>query len=388
MNLTIVSTGQFPDTHASAIRQSILVKGLSEQGHKITFLVLTPQNWYGNKSINHNNINFEALNLYQGLNKFLKKYHALVSIFNARKILKKQAKQNKIDALVIFTIEILPIFFLIKLAHSLNVKVFHERTELPYALVGSSRKNKLLLNIYLRKLLPLFDGVFVISDKLNTYIQQFNPATQKLLTVVDLPFFTTSKPSVYAFKYIGYCGTISGNKDGVPILIEAFAKITHRFPELKLVLVGNNSNKAAIKETLDAIKQLNLTDKVIFTGLVDRNMMPVILCNAEILVVSKPDNEQNAGNFPIKIGEYLATGKPLVATKVGEIPEFLKDGENAFLAIPGNAESFAQKMEEALSNLENASAIGLKGKKIAEDFFDYKIQASVMSDFISKTNQN
>lgn len=388
MNITIVSTGQFPDTNASAIRQSILVKGLSEQGHKITFLILTSQHWCGKKSINHFDINFEVLNLYQGYNKFLKKYHALVSIFNARKILKQQVKQNKLDALVIFTIEIVPIFFLLKLAHSLNVKVFHERTELPYALVGSSRKNQLLLNIYLKKLLPLFDGVFVISDKLNTYIQQFNPATQKLLTVVDLSFFKTEKPSAYPFKYIGYCGTISGNKDGVPILIEAFAKITNRFPELKLVLVGNNSNKAAIKETLDAIKRLSLTDKVIFTGLVDRNMMPVILCNAEILVVSKPDNEQNAGNFPIKIGEYLATGKPLVATNVGEIPKFLKDGENAFLAIPGSSESFAQKMEEALSNHDKAFAIGQNGKKIAKDFFDYKIQASVMADFIWKKNQN
>ena len=388
MNITIVSTGQFPDTNASAIRQSILVKGLSEQGHKITFLILTSQHWCGKKSINHFDINFEVLNLYQGYNKFLKKYYSLVSIFNARKILKQQVKQNKLDALVIFTIEIVPIFFLLKLAHSLNVKVFHERTELPYALVGSSRKNQLLLNIYLKKLLPLFDGVFVISDKLNTYIQQFNPATQKLLTVVDLSFFKTEKPSAYPFKYIGYCGTISGNKDGVPILIEAFAKITNRFPELKLVLVGNNSNKAAIKETLDAIKRLSLTDKVIFTGLVDRNMMPVILCNAEILVVSKPDNEQNAGNFPIKIGEYLATGKPLVATNVGEIPKFLKDGENAFLAIPGSSESFAQKMEEALSNHDKAFAIGQNGKKIAKDFFDYKIQASVMADFIWKKNQN
>ena len=124
MNLTIVSTGQFPDTHASAIRQSILVKGLSEQGHKITFLILTPQNWHGNKSINHNDVNFEALDLYQGHNRFLKKYHALVSIFNARKILKKQAKQKKIDALVIFTIEILPIFFFNKIGSFIKCKSF------------------------------------------------------------------------------------------------------------------------------------------------------------------------------------------------------------------------------------------------------------------------
>ena len=36
--------------------------------------------------------------------------------------------------------------------------------------------------------------------------------------------------------------------------------------------------------------------------------MPTYLGNAELLVVSKPNNEQNSGNFPNKIGEYLATG--------------------------------------------------------------------------------
>jgi glycosyltransferase involved in cell wall biosynthesis len=212
----------------------------------------------------------------------------------------------------------------------------------------------------------------------------FNKHTQKLLTVVDPDFFSTTKPSPYPFPYIGYCGTISGNKDGVPILIEAFAKITTLFPEIKLVLVGNN-NKAAIQDTLQAIENFGVQDKVIFTGLVERDMMPVILCNAQILVVAKPDNEQNSGNFPIKIGEYLATGVPIVVTSVGEIPQFVKDGESGYLAQPGSAEDFAKKMQEALSNPQQAVLAGQKGKTIALNQFHYKIQAKIMADYIAKT---
>ena len=129
-----------------------------------------------------------------------------------------------------------------------------------------------------------------------------------------------------------------------------------------------------------------MQDKVIFTGLIEREMMPVILCNAEILVVSKPDNEQNSGNFPIKIGEYLATGVPVVVTSVGEIPLFIKDGESGFLAIPGSADSFAKKMEEALTNKEKAKTAGQNGRRIAEENFDYRKVSKIMADYIEEIN--
>ena len=108
------------------------------------------------------------------------------------------------------------------------------------------------------------------------YIGQFNRATKKLVTVVDLSFFKTDKPSPYPYPYIGYCGTISGNKDGVPILIEAFASIADRFPQHKLVLVGNNSNKAAIKggyTDLLAMANTNpvIDNKTLITEIIEKN---------------------------------------------------------------------------------------------------------------------
>lgn len=384
MNLIFVSSGHYPDKHAAAIRHSTLAKGLVEQGHSITFLLLSPQDWNGKESMDYFGVQFKTLNYYKGNNKLLKQYHDIRAIFKAKKIIQQQAKKKELDAVVIFTIELLPIHYLMKAAHAMGIKVLHERTELPYAIAGQSKRRQKMLDIYLNKQLPKFDGVFVISNKLTQYIGQYNKATKKLVTLVDLVFFNSKKASPYPFPYIGYCGTISGNKDGVPILIEAFASITNQFPELKLVLVGNNSNKAGIKETIDAIEKFGVGDKVIFTGLIEREMMPVILCNAEILVVSKPDNEQNSGNFPIKIGEYLATGVPVVVTSVGEIPLFIKDGESGYLAVPGSAESFAQKMSEALSNKEKARLAGYNGRKIAEDNFDYLKVSKIMGDYIEE----
>ena len=387
MNLLFVSTDQYPDSHAAAIRHSTLGKGLSELGHTVNFLLLSPQNWGGKAELNYEGIFFKTLNFYSGENKVLKVYHKLKAIFKAKRILKKMVRQRKADALIIYTIETLPIFFLIKAAHSFGLKVFHERTELPYAMGNNSKKEKVLIHLYLYTLLPLFDGIFLISDKLVNYVSHFNTATKKLLTVVDLSFFNTVKPSPYSFPYIGYCGTISGNKDGVPILIEAFAKISDEFPTLKLVLVGNNSDKTVMKDTLVAIEKFKVTNKVIFSGLIEREVMPTILCNAQILVVAKPDNEQNSGNFPIKIGEYLATGVPIVVTGVGEIPLFITDNKSGFIAIPGSADSFADKMREALLNPAKSKQIGLEGREIAKKKFDYRQQSAIMADYITEINK-
>lgn len=106
--------------------------------------------------------------------------------------------------------------------------------------------------------------------------------------------------------------------------------------------------------------------------------MPSYLLNAQLLLLARPANIQAKGGFPTKLGEYLTTGRPVVITKVGEIPDYLTDGENAFMAEPDNPLSFALKVEEALTDTENARAIGLNGKKLAVTIFNYKTQGLEM----------
>ncbi len=57
-----------------------------------------------------------------------------------------------------------------------------------------------------------------------------------------------------------------------------------------------------------------------------------------------PDSKQAQGGFPTKLGEYLATGNPVCATTVGEIPDYLVDGESVYFAVPGSVDSFADAM--------------------------------------------
>jgi glycosyltransferase involved in cell wall biosynthesis len=291
-----------------------------------------------------------------------------------------------VDGIITYSTNNLIIQTALSIGKKHKIKVFHERTELPYV-IGKSQTfiGNLKYDFYLNKLVPQFDGIFVISDKLREFFSSKNRNIEKILTIVDTNFFNNQSKPIYKFPYIAYCGKMSGSKDGVPILVEAFAKLLNKFPSFKLLLIGDNSNKNDIKDTIDSINNFNLKDNVVFTGMVTREVMPRLLGNSRLLVVSKPDNEQNSGNFPIKVGEYLSTGIPVVVTKVGEIPKFITDGENGFLATPDSAESFYSKMYEALNDYNKARKIGMKGRVLAQEIFDYRIQAKKMADFIYNT---
>jgi glycosyltransferase involved in cell wall biosynthesis len=383
MNITFISTGSYPDMYAGAIRHSLLARGLAEQGHQVQFLLLSPQDWKGQTTLDYHGVQFKELNGYRGSGKLLQHYHYLRGLLKVRRMLRDQQRMGTIDVFfvhVVMPVHVIPVNWLVGQARKMGIPVFHERTELPYVF-GYNEK---MLDIYTRKMLPKFDGLFVISDKLITWFSQYNNWVKKLVTVVDMPFFQTSQPSPYSFPYVGYCGTIGGTKDGVPILIQAFAKIKNEFPELRLVLVGNNANKEAIRDTIEAMETCGIGNEVVFTGLVEREMMPVILGNAEILVVAKPNTEQNSGNFPIKIGEYLATGVPVVVTDVGEISLFIKDGENGYLSAPDDPDAFAGKMREALTDREKARTAGRRGQHLAAAHFDYRKVAERMATLMQE----
>lgn len=70
--------------------------------------------------------------------------------------------------------------------------------------------------------------------------------------------------------------------------------------------------------------------------------MPQMLKNAEALVLDRPNSLQAQYGFPTKLGEYLLTGNPVVVTKVGDIPLYLKDGVSALLSEDRNPKEFAE----------------------------------------------
>ena len=96
-----------------------------------------------------------------------------------------------------------------------------------------------------------------------------------------------------------------------------------------------------------------------------------LLNSAAGLVLAKPTSNQADTCFPTKLGEYLSSGNPIVVTRTGEIPLYLKDGENAYIAEPDSVEDFTEKLKQLLDNPIQAKEIGKKGREVAKEKFNY-----------------
>lgn len=198
---------------------------------------------------------------------------------------------------------------------------------------------------------------------------------------VDPSRFIGLKKKEGTDRYIAYCGAVSNYKDGVDVLIKAFAIIARRIPDIKLYIIGGFPFKKDKEEDYALVDSLGLNERVVFTGTIPREQMPQILKNAEALVLARPDNIQAKYGFPTKLGEYLLTSNPVVVTRVGDIPQFLKDGESAYIAEPGNVEEIAQKMVEAVTSPE-AKVIGQQGADVALREFNSETESKKIIKFI------
>jgi len=144
------------------------------------------------------------------------------------------------------------------------------------------------------------------------------------------------------------------------LLIDAFAKAVKKEPRLKLILVGDGELRWQVEEK---VKQRDLEGKVDFLGW--RSDIPYVLSNSDIFVLSS-DWE----GFPIVLIEAMAAGKPVVATKVGGVPEGVEDGVTGLLVPPRDADALAEAILKLAEDEELRREMGEKGKERAISRFD------------------
>lgn len=267
-----------------------------------------------------------------------------------------------------------------------DVSVFHERTEHPEVHTFlSTRFNQITLQGYYESCKKIV-GLFVISTALRDLFVKNGVDKSKvdiINVIVDSSRFEGLKKQDTE-KYICYCGTASNNKDGVDELIKSFAIFHKKHNDVKLYIVGNTPSKNDEAQNLQLIESLGISNYVVFTGIVPPEEMPQLLKNATMLALDRPDSLQARNGFPTKLGEYLLSANPVVVTKVGDIPLFLRDGYNALLAEERNPQEFAEKMCWIIEHPEEARIVGLNGSEIARIHFNNIIETQKIINRINK----
>ena len=240
---------------------------------------------------------------------------------------------------------------------------------------SANKKNKILF----KNIIPHLDGLALMTNNLINYYTDKVSSNTRLLHLpmtVDLERFaldTNHQPLKGLHKpYIAFIGSMNNKKDGVNILIEAFANIAKHYKDVNLCIYGYWTYDTPAHQK--RIKELGLENRIIYSKPIESNQICRLIMNAEILALPRPASNQAEGGFPTKLGEYLATTNPVVATRVGEIPEYLHDKESVFFCNPDSIDSLTTGLKCVLDNKEKAKNVGLEGRKVAESVFSTRVQ--------------
>jgi len=390
--LILIEENPFVQSNAPSNRFLTLAQGLAEIGLNIDLLFI---NGYRPKNEKEN---FKESGIYNSINYkylFYLDFSNFITRNAIRRILPKKIVVNRIiriindgqyDYVWFVTSE-----KIIKLGcelfkNKINTKFMHERSEFSWIGLSGEKINKK----YLTRFIPYID-VFAIMTK--TLINYYSDYIGEKTKIVHLPmtvdfsrFDGVTVNSNLKKKYIAYCGTMNIKKDGVDILINSFIKIMDDFPEFYLYIAGPLIPKPDYEILKNIVIKNKAQDRILFLGSIPKEEMPEFLTNAHVLAMARPQSKQAEGGFPTKLGEYLATGKPVCVTNVGEIGNYLKDDESVFMAEPDSVNSFADTLKRALTD-KKAIEIGRNGRKVAFENFNKDIQKNILYNFLLQNRE-
>ncbi len=186
-----------------------------------------------------------------------------------------------------------------------------------------------------------------------------------------------TKPTVTLF----YAGSF-GKKDGLPVLLDAFDKLAERYGNVRLVLTGKG-DREAMREFLPRLEASPHKGRMEFKGYLEDKEYYSLLNDIDIPCMTRVDVAYAHAGFPFKLGEFLATGKPVIASRVSDVDRFLVNGHNAMLVRPGSSTEICAAAEFVINNPESAVAIGMRGREVAKISFDYKQQGEALLAFLA-----
>ena len=160
-------------------------------------------------------------------------------------------------------------------------------------------------------------------------------------------------------KLVGIVGRFCPIKNHA-LFLESAARIAPRDSATRFVIVGDGSLRSGLEQQS---RQLGIEDRVSFTGW--RVDLARIYSDLDILVVSSDD-----GGTPLTAIEAMAASCPVVATRVGGVPDLITDGVDGRLVPAKDAEAIADAVIDLLGHREVAKCIGLNAMASARERFD------------------
>lgn len=382
-HLVYIGVSGFPKGLAAIQRQKLVSKGLIAAGWEVTILC--------SGSVHQPNENIPKTGIVEGIaykylfspyrdSSFLKRnLKKKLAIFFEIVELFKINRRNKIDAVLISNTNLfwyaVVIFFLSRLLNFKTicslVEIYKDRKE-----IGPLKQlNDQLFN---RFGLYFFDAFFPISTQLIKHFEKFKKPNYFYPVIVD----TSKIRPVYGVNpdknnFI-FCGA-AGYPNTIAFTIKSFENIKDTNSILTLI---SNGSDTELKILHQLISKSSCSQRIIhLKGLSDEELYEQYR-NAIALLLPLYKTVQDEARFPHKLGEYLASGRPVITCRVGELKNYLKHGHSALITEEPDTLQFAECMNFVLSNPTQATQIGAKGREVCESSFDYLKLGRGCSEFL------
>lgn len=168
---------------------------------------------------------------------------------------------------------------------------------------------------------------------------------------------------------LGYIGRLLPSK-GIDVLIKAAYRLKMRGYQVKILIGGKGPFLSYLR---DLAKEKNLEKEIEFLGFIPENKLNLYYSLFDIFVLSSVQKDILGGFTPeseafgLVLGEAMACETPVIASRVGGVPAWIKDNENGLLFTPGDDAELAQGIVRLATDKKFASEMAQRAKKILQE---------------------
>ncbi len=381
--LNIVFTGEFtyPDGMAGTKRIQHFIDYLSVENTVKVFLFRQKNSNYNSVKVEgkKGNTSYRIIGANLGLS--LKIIYLLpVSLFLSFKTLMEWKSKHSKNILYVYngiTLEnILFVLFAKMIGYKITVEYVEDFKQYAGHLsAGLVIKNK--SNVFFERFLPFTaKGIIVIS----TYLYKKYSKYQDKIQLIHIPissYVSDNSEQNTAFHSpvkIVYAGSF-GAKDGLDTLIVAFNEFSKSYPDCQLVLSGKTKDTNLLQKYCE-------NPSIKYIGYIPDQEFDAFLAQADILCMTRNKMQFANAGFPFKLGEYLATGKPVIASKVSDIELYIENRQDALLVEPEQPQQVVDALKFLIENPNLAFEIGRNGQKKCIQHFNPVENGMKLNEFL------
>ncbi|MEI7836800.1 MAG: glycosyltransferase family 4 protein [Planctomycetota bacterium] len=391
-HVAFVANGlQFPQGMAGTQRVKLLGRGLVAYGDRVT--VLTLQGTEQPDKV----VNTEARGVSKGVHfeyscgttissrsYLVRRWRDLRGYAGAMWRLWRMKRAGQLDFVILYTRMMLVVSVFSAWCRFLKVPVILELCEWPPALLDAGHGTPAGAKRFSDHAIAKSDAVIPISSCIEEIVRDYCRQRNIQRPLILLPIIVDSAEYQAATEvglYVTMCASLY-YMNMHKLVIESCSELKCRGVSCRVKILCGYSTPERRAKVEDLARQNDVADAVEVLGYVDDDELKHLYTSSRILLVPLEPGAHSATRFPQKLAEYLASGRPVATTAVGDIPHYLRDGVSALFAADFTPQALADCLQKALQNPSFADAVGLAGRKVAQEQFDYLPLGRRLGEFI------